>query len=485
MPLMTLEQFTQNNPFEWEIPTSFRSDMRVPVRIFASQELLVQSLDDRSLEQAVNASTLPGVLDAVMVMPDMHQGYGFPIGGVAATDLETGVVSPGGIGYDINCGVRLLASRILAEEIREWLPDLANAIDRFCPSGVGVAGKKILSDKEMEGVCKEGAGWAVARGYATPEDISHTEDGGRMDGADPARVSARAFDRGRKQLGTLGGGNHFIEVDLIEHVYDPQAARAMGLFEKEIAVQIHTGSRAFGHQICTDYVRKLQDSVRKYNIHLPDRELVCAPIDSQEGQDYLAAMRCGANFAFLNRQLLADGVRRAFESILAGKVGDWSLKQVYDVAHNIGKYEKHFAAGKERLVCIHRKGATRAFGPGAEGLPKDYLEIGQPVLVPGSMGTSSWVLVGTENSMARSFGSSCHGAGRVMSRSKAKRSIWGQDLFQKLKQSGIEIKAGSMAGLAEEAPQAYKDVDLVVESVVGAGIARKVARLRPLVVIKG
>jgi tRNA-splicing ligase RtcB len=485
MPLMALEQFTQISPYEWEIPASFRSDMRVPVRIFASQELLVQSLDDRSLEQAVNASTLPGVLDAVMVMPDMHQGYGFPIGGVAATDLKTGVVSPGGIGYDINCGVRLMASRIPAEEIRRWLPDLANAIDHFCPSGVGVGSQKVLSDKEMEAVCIEGARWAMGKGQATADDIKHVEDQGRLEGADPGRVSARAFERGRKQLGTLGGGNHFIEVDLVEEVFDPLAAHTMGLFEKEIAVQIHTGSRAFGHQICSDYVRKLQDSVRKYNIHLPDRELVCAPIDSPEGQDYLAAMRCGANFAFLNRQLLADKVRRAFESVLAGKVRDWHLKQVYDVAHNIGKFEKHHAAGKVQLVCVHRKGATRAFGPGAEDLPDDYREIGQPVLVPGSMGTSSWVLVGTENSMARSFGSSCHGAGRVMSRSKAKRSIWGEDLFRELTQSGIEIKAGSMGGLAEEAPQAYKDVDLVVESVVGAGIARKVARLRPLVVIKG
>lgn len=485
MPLMTLDQFTQISPYEWEISRDFRSDMRVPVRIFASRTLLEQSLDDKSILQAVNASTLPGVLEAVMVMPDMHQGYGFPIGGVAAMDLETGVISPGGIGYDINCGVRLLSSRIPAVEIHEWLADLAATIDRFCPSGVGVTSQRSLSDREMEAVCVEGAHWAVSKGFATRDDILHTEDQGRLEGADPRKISKRAFDRGRKQLGTLGGGNHFIEVDLIEKVYEPESGRLMGLFENEIAVQIHTGSRAFGHQICSDYVRRLQETVRKFNFQLPDSQLVCAPIESSDGRDYLAAMRCGANFAFVNRQLLADGVRRAFESVLAGKLKDWHLRQVYDVAHNIGKFEKHIVGGEEKMVCVHRKGATRAFGPGIEGIPEDYADIGQPVLVPGSMGTSSWVLAGTAASMTRSFGSSCHGAGRVMSRSQAKRKIWGEDLFQSLTKAGIEIKAGSMAGLAEEAPQAYKDVDQVVESVVGAGIARKVARLRPLVVIKG
>jgi len=284
---------------------------------------------------------------------------------------------------------------------------------------------------------------------------------------------------------TWSGGNHFIEVDLIEKIFDPGPARIMGLYEDMIAVQIHTGSRAFGHQICTDYVRRLQETVQRYGIQLPDRQLVCAPIDSPDGQDYLAAMRCGANFAFTNRQLLADKVRQAFESVLAGKVEDWHLRQVYDVAHNIGKFEEHDIAGEKRLVCVHRKGATRAFGPGSEDIPADYSEIGQPVLVPGSMGTSSWVLLGTTMSMARSFGSCCHGAGRVMSRSQAKRSIWGEELFQQLKRGGIEVRARSMAGLAEEAPQAYKDVDQVVESVAGVGIAKKVARLRPLVVIKG
>jgi len=482
---INLNQFTRINDFEWEISTSFRSDMRVPVRIFASKVLLEHSLDDKSILQAVNVSTLPGVVEAVMVMPDMHQGYGFPIGGVAATDPETGVISPGGIGYDINCGVRLLMSRISLEEVKPWFRDLADSINRHCPSGVGVDSQLTLSKSELAEACVKGAGWAKAQGYATGEDVKHTEDKGCLDGADPDKVSERALDRGRKQLGTLGGGNHFIEVDLIEEIFDQESARIMGLRKQDIAVQIHTGSRGFGHQICTDYVRRLQSAVRQYGITLPDKQLVCAPIESPDGQDYLAAMRCGANFAFLNRQLLADKVRQAFEKTLAGKVEDWHLKQVYDVAHNIGKFEKHTINGEVRTVCVHRKGATRAFGPGSEDLPEDYTEIGQPVFVPGSMGTASWVLIGTDQSMTRSFGSSCHGAGRVMSRSQAKREVWGEDLLQRLENEGIEVRAGSMPGLAEEAPKAYKDVDQVVASVVGAGIARKVARLRPLVVIKG
>ncbi len=485
MSNVTIDQFNKITDFEWEISTDFRNDMRVPVRVFASKELLEQSLDDKSIQQAINVTTLPGVVEAVMVMPDMHQGYGFPIGGVAATDPETGVISPGGIGYDINCGVRLLASKINAEEIKTWLADLATKINQYCPSGVGVDSDIRLSKKEFADACVKGSRWAKAKGYATEDDIIHTEENGCLADADPGKVSERALGRGRTQLGTLGGGNHFVEVDLIANIYDQKAAKAMGLFEGEVAVQIHTGSRGFGHQICTDYVRRLQGAVSRYGINLPDKQLVCAPIDSPEGQDYLGAMRCGANFAFLNRQILAHKVRLAFESILAGKVENWHLTQVYDIAHNIGKFEQHVVDGVERTLCIHRKGATRAFGPGFKGLPEEYQEIGQPVLVPGSMGTSSWVLTGTEKSMKRSFGSSCHGAGRVMSRSQAKREVWGEDLLVELEKQGIEVRAGSMPGLAEEAPKAYKDVDLVVESVVGAGIAKKVARLIPQIVIKG
>jgi tRNA-splicing ligase RtcB (3'-phosphate/5'-hydroxy nucleic acid ligase) len=482
---ITIDFFSQIGDYEWEIPPDFRSDMRVPVRVFASKSLLEDSFEDNSIQQAINASTLPGLVEAVMVMPDMHQGYGFPIGGVAATDPKDGVISPGGIGYDINCGVRLLSSQITIEEVKEWLPDLANKINQVCPSGVGVNSNLTLSKDDLAEACVKGATWVAADGLASAEDIKHTEENGCLDGANPDKLSQKALDRGRTQLGTLGGGNHFIEVDLVAEIFDEKAARAMGLFENEIAVQIHTGSRGFGHQICTDYVRSLQGAVHQYGIDLPDRQLVCAPIDSPEGHDYLEAMRCGANYAFLNRQLLASKLREAFEFVLAGKVNNWHLKQVYDIAHNIGKFEDHKVGGQSKTVCVHRKGATRAFGPGSEGLPEDYIEIGQPVLVPGSMGTGSWVLTGTETSMERSFGSSCHGAGRVMSRSQAKREVWGEDLLKRLENEGIEIRAGSMRGLAEEAPQAYKDVDRVVDSVVGAGIAKKVTRLFPLVVIKG
>jgi tRNA-splicing ligase RtcB len=485
MTEISFDIFTQIREFEWEISPDFRSDMRVPVRIFASKSLLQDSFRDKSIIQAINVSTLPGLVGAVMVMPDMHQGYGFPIGGVAAADVENGVISPGGIGYDINCGVRLLSTKLSFEEIKDHLSILATTINQYCPSGVGVDSDLSLSKNELIEACVKGSKWAKSAGYATQEDILHTEANGCLDGADPSKLSERALSRGRTQLGTLGGGNHFIEVDIVAKVFDEEAAKVMGLYPGKIAAQIHTGSRGFGHQICTDYVRQLQNAVRKYGISLPDKQLVCAPIQSSEGQDYLGAMRCGANFAFLNRQLLTNRLREAFEKVLAGKVDDWHLKQVYDIAHNIGKFEKHVVNGEEKLVCVHRKGATRAFGPGSEGIPDDYAEIGQPVLVPGSMGTASWVLTGTALSMARSFGSSCHGAGRVMSRSQAKREVWGEDLLKNLEKEGIEIRAGSMAGLAEEAPQAYKDVDLVVESVVGAGIAKKVAVLHPLVVIKG
>jgi len=449
---------------------------------------------DKSLEQAVNAATLPGLVGHVMVMPDMHQGYGFPIGGVAATRYPEGVISPGAIGYDINCGVRLLGSQIEAEAAKPQMDMLVSALNKYCPSGVGKGGALRLSEKDLDALCREGGRWVKKRGYATEMDLRRTEENGTLQGADPRTVSPRAKKRGRPQLGTLGArpqlgtlgaGNHFIEVDLVDEIYDGEAAQAMGLTEGHLAVQIHCGSRGFGHQICSDYVRRFQSAVKKYGIKLPDRELVCAPMDSPEGQDYLAAMRCAANYAFANRQLLAHWARQAFEEVLAGKVQNFHLHQVYDIAHNMGKIEEHWIEGQKMKVCVHRKGATRAFGPGYEGLPVEYQKIGQPVLVPGSMGTASWVLVGTEGSMQRSFGSTCHGAGRTMSRSKAKKQIWGEDLRKELEGKGIHIRAGSMAGLAEEAPAAYKDVDAVVETVVGAGIAKKVARMVPLAVVKG
>jgi len=483
--MVRLQDMTRISPYEWVISQDFRNDMRVPVRLFATQEILEAVMEDNSLEQAVNAATLPGLVGEVLVMPDMHQGYGFPIGAVAATTYPEGAISPGGIGYDINCGVRLLASQIDLNEVEAELDSLATAINQHCPSGVGGDGVVRLSKSELEAVCRDGSRWAFKQGYATEADLRRTEESGRLEGADPGKISPRAGERGRPQMGSLGAGNHFIEVDVVEQIFDPEAARVMGLSEGCLVVQIHCGSRGLGHQVCSDYVDRFQAVVHRYGIKLPDRELVCAPLNSAEGQDYLAAMRAAANYAFANRQVLAHQARRAFEETLAGKIKRWQLYQVYDIAHNMGKVETHVIGGKSLKVCVHRKGATRAFGPGTPGLPSEYRSTGQPVLVPGSMGTASWVLVGTEASMQRSLGSSCHGAGRVWSRHKAKKSVRGETLRQELEAAGIHIRAGSMAGLAEEAPQAYKDVDEVVETVIGAGIARKVARLRPVVVIKG
>jgi len=483
--MLTFKNLKQVNRFEWEIPKSLRADMRVPVRIFATRQLLEAIMGDKSLEQAMNAATLPGLVGQVVVMPDMHQGYGFPIGGVAATRLPDGVISPGAIGYDINCGVRLLGTQIEYQEIEPYLPELASALDRNCPSGVGRKGHLNLTDAELEQVCREGSQWALKKGYASQADLRRTEESGRLEGGQPERISKQAKGRGRSQVGTLGAGNHFIEVDLVDQVFDQEAAQAMGLQEGHVTVMIHCGSRGFGHQVCTDYVKEFQGAVQRYGIHLPDRELVCAPLDSPEGQAYLGAMRGAGNYAFANRQVLAHYARQAFEEVLAGKVRNWQLHQVYDIAHNMGKVETHQVEGQPVRVCVHRKGATRAFGPGFAGLPDEYRAIGQPVLVPGSMGTASWVLVGTQGSMERSFGSTCHGAGRTMSRSQAKKTVRGEQLREELQAQGIQVRTGSLAGLAEEAPQAYKDVDAVVETVTGAGIARKVARLRPLAVIKG
>lgn len=482
---MNIQDLTKINDYEWEIPKSYRHDMRVPVRIFATRDLLEQVMGDKSLEQAVNATTLPGLVGAVVIMPDMHQGYGFPIGGVAATEYPSGVISPGAIGYDINCGVRLLASNIEFESAKKDLDGLATLLNQYCPSGVGKDGVIKVSVKELDEVLQDGSAWAFKNGYATQADLSRTEESGSVKGADPGSVSERAKQRGRTQLGSVGAGNHFVEVDVVEQIFDEQAANVMGLREGMLAVQIHCGSRGLGHQVCTDYVREFQGAVRKYGIDLPDRELVCAPMDSPEGQAYLGAMRAAANFAFASRQLLAHSARRAFEKTFAGKTKNWRLHQVYDIAHNMGKIETHEVDGRQMKVCVHRKGATRAFGPGSPGLPPEYQAIGQPVIIPGSMGTASWVLVGTKSSMTRSFGSSCHGAGRVMSRSKARKTVRGDELRRELERKGIQIRARSMSGLAEEAPSAYKDVDAVVETVSSAGIAKKVARLRPVAVVKG
>jgi tRNA-splicing ligase RtcB len=480
--MLQKQDFHRLDRYLWEIPTSFHPEMTVPVWIFADEDLLEDALDDLSMSQAVNVARLPGLVGHVVVMPDVHQGYGMPIGGVMAARVPGGIISPGAVGYDINCGVRVLASDIESEVAQPYLSDLASALYRNCPSGVGEKGSVPLSASELDQVCRQGARWALEQGFAQAEDLEHTEEFGCLEGADPSRASQRAKERGKGQLGTLGAGNHFLEVDVVEAIFDPEAAKTMGLREGCLAVQIHCGSRGFGHQICTDYVQNFQSAIARYGIHLPDRELVCAPIDSEEGQAYLTAMKAAANYAFANRQVLTWHTRRSFQEVFGGMP---TLRQVYDIAHNMGKIETHTIEGQKQTVCVHRKGATRAFGPGFAGLPPDYRALGQPVLVPGSMGTESWILVGTAESDRLSFGSSCHGAGRVMSRARAKREIRGERLRGELEQEGIRIRAGSMPGLAEEAPQAYKNVSHVVEVVSQAGIARKVARLHPIAVVKG
>jgi len=479
------KDFQRVERFIWELPQSARQDMRVPARLFADAELLDDAFRDRTVEQLVNTATLPGIVKAALAMPDFHQGYGFPIGGVAAMDVRSGVISPGGVGYDINCGVRLLATNLEREEIAPHLQELMATLNGCCPSGVGGQGRVRVSERELGELVTQGARWALKRGLAREEDLAHTEEGGCLPGADPGSVSARAKERGQPQVGSLGAGNHFLEVDVIDEIYDAEVAETFGLWENQVVVQIHCGSRGYGHQICDDYVRSLQGAVRRYGLELADRELVCAPIDSPEGRAYFGAMACAVNYAFVNRQVLAAGVREAFERVLAGKVSDFDLYQVYDVAHNIAKFEEHQVNGERMRLCVHRKGATRALAAGLPEVPEDYRQAGQPVLVPGSMGTASYVLVGMDRAMKLSFGSTCHGAGRVMSRTKARKTIWGADLRQELEQQGIVIQAGSIKGLAEEAPAAYKDVSRVVEVVHGAGLARKVARMRPMGVIKG
>ncbi len=479
--MVNKQDFHKVNDYLWELPISFDPDMKVPLWIFADEEILEDALADLSITQAMNVSCLPGLVGHVIVMPDVHQGYGMPIGGVMATKVPGGIISPGAVGYDINCGVRVLVSEIEYEKAKAYLDELASILYGNCPSGVGGKGSIPLSIKELEQVCVQGANWSVSHGYGTEKDLERTEEFGCLEAADPSYVSKRAKERGQGQLGTLGAGNHFLEVDIVEEIFHPQAAEVMGLKAGCLAVQIHCGSRGFGHQICTDYVQDFQWAVINYGIDLPDRQLVCAPINSPEGQAYLAAMNSAANYAFANRQTLAWHVRRSFQEVF----GTTSLVQVYDIAHNMAKIETHEIDGEKLTVCVHRKGATRAFGAGFTGLPFEYRPLGQPVLVPGSMGTQSWILLGSKQSYRLSFGSSCHGAGRVMSRHKAKRQIRGYSLREKMEDQGIAVRAGSMSVLAEEAPKAYKDVDRVVKVVSKAGIAKKVARLHPVAVIKG
>lgn len=467
----------------WEIPKTARPDMRVPALVYAIEELVEDLSQDRTLDQLMNVATLPGIVKAAIVMPDGHEGYGFPIGGVAATDIKHGVISPGGIGYDINCGVRLLISGILYRDVKDKIPDLVHEMSRMIPKGVGRGGQLVLSTNEIEEVLTLGAEWAVKNGYGFTEDLHHIESEGRLTNADISTVSEHAKQRGHDQLGTIGAGNHFVEVDRVEEIYDPAAADVFGLFPGQIAILIHTGSRGLGHQVATDYLKTFLNAMPSYGLHIPDRELACAPFNSEDGQNYFRAMSAAANFAWCNREVISWEVRKSWEQIM--KEPGEHLKLLYDVAHNIAKVETHTINGRKREVVVHRKGATRAFGPDRPEIPEDFRTIGQPVLIPGSMGTHSYVLAGTEESMDRSFGSTCHGAGRRMSRTAAKKAVNAPSLKQELLSKEISVEAGSYAGLAEEAPIAYKDIDLVVETVHRAKLARKVAKLRPVGVIKG
>ncbi|MFN2283847.1 MAG: RtcB family protein [Anaerolineae bacterium] len=477
--------FAQINDYVWELPAGYDGRMRVPARIYGNEEVFEAAFRDRSVEQLINVAMLPGIVKYAMAMPDMHQGYGFPIGGVAAFRYDEGIISPGGVGYDINCGVRMLASQIDYAALEPYLKDLIATIDRNCPSGVGGKGAVQLSDKDLDDVLERGAEWALSKGYAQRDDLERTESRGRIAGAQAATVPQRAKERGRPQMGSLGAGNHFLEIDIVDEIYDAEVADVMGLSRDRVVVQIHCGSRGLGHEVCGQYIRMLQDAPRRYGIDIPDRELVAAPVDSREGREYLAAMGAAANYAFTNRQVLAHFVRRSFEQVLAGKVKNWDLSQVYDVTHNIAKIEEHSVGSQRMRMIVHRKGATRAFPPRHPDLPTVYREIGQPVLVPGSMGTASYVLVGTASAMEDTFGSTCHGAGRTMSRNAARKRARGEKVRADLAQQDIVVRTGSLKGLAEEAPYAYKDVSIVVDSVVGAGLARKVARVRPVAVIKG
>ncbi len=472
--------------YRWQIPKSYKAGMRVPGLIYADEDMLPHIQEEQALEQVANVAFLPGIVSRSLAMPDIHWGYGFPIGGVAATRVEDGVISPGGVGFDINCGVRLLRTNLTEDEVRPRIERLVEALYHNIPSGVGSQGKLRLDQREIDRVLVKGAMWAVERGYGEASDLEVTEENGSMEGADPEQVSARAKQRGAPQLGTLGAGNHFLEVQVVEEIYDPAAASIMGIESAgQVLLLIHTGSRGFGHQVCDDYVRAMGAAVGKYGIDLPDRQLACAPVKSPEGQAYFAAMACAANYAWANRQCIAHWVRESFVKVFGKSHQELGLEMVYDVAHNIAKMEEYEVNGKRLALCIHRKGATRAFPAGHPDVPDIYREIGQPVLIPGDMGRYSYVLVGTERAMEETWGSTCHGAGRIQSRGAAKRSLRGVDVARTLAERGITVKAGSMASLAEEASEAYKDVARVVEVTHRAGISRKVARARPLGVVKG
>jgi tRNA-splicing ligase RtcB len=472
--------------WRWEIPRSYKQGMSVPGLIYASEAMINTIRGEQSLEQVANVAFLPGIVSYSLAMPDIHWGYGFPIGGVAATRMEDGVISPGGVGFDINCGVRLIRTSLTEEEVRPKINELISGLFTNIPSGLGSTGKIRVSEKEMDEMLVQGARWAAEHGFGLAEDLGAAEEGGCMKGADPEKVSPKAKKRGMPQSGTLGSGNHFLEVDIVDEIYEPAIARVMGI-EKvgQVLILVHTGSRGLGHQVCTDYVRTMEQAMPRYGINLPDRQLACAPVRSPEGKDYLAAMACAANYAWANRQCITHWVREVFTRVFNKSQKQLGLELIYDVTHNIAKIETYNVDGKSLTLCVHRKGATRAFPRGHPDVPAKYRDVGQPVLIPGDMGRCSYVAVGTERAMKETFGSTCHGAGRVLSRSAAKRSLRGADVAQELALRGITVKAGSMASLSEEASHAYKDVSEVVEVTHQAGISHKVSRMHPIGVVKG
>jgi tRNA-splicing ligase RtcB (3'-phosphate/5'-hydroxy nucleic acid ligase) len=474
------------NDYMWRIP-QYKPEMRVPGMVFANLSLLEKMQTDRTLWQCSNVAQLPGIYKHAITLPDGHEGYGFPIGGVAATDYENGVISPGGVGYDINCGVRLLATTLAEKDVRPKLAPLAETIFRNVPSGLGSRRKDFtISNRDLENLVTEGVQWLIDRGLGWHEDAEHCEESGHMANANPDKVSNTAKNRGLTQIGTLGSGNHFLEIQKVDKIFNEKTAKAFGLtHEGQVTVMIHCGSRGYGHQVCSDYLRVMEHAVQKYKISLPDRELACAPGNSNEAKDYIEAMACAVNYAFANRQAIMHWVRQSFQQVYGQDPEKFGLKLVYDVAHNIAKMETHNIDNHQKKVWVHRKGATRAFPAGHPDVPDDYRSEGQPVLIPGSMGTSSWVLVGSKKAMDLTFGSTAHGAGRMMSRSAAKRQYWGGDIKAGLEKRGIVVRAASASVLAEEADPAYKNVDMVAEVSDKVGIATKVARLVPLAVVKG
>ena len=472
--------------YRWEIPKSYKAGMRVPGLIYSDRDMLQTIRQEQALEQVANVAFLPGIVGRSLAMPDIHWGYGFPIGGVAATGVEDGVVSPGGVGYDINCGVRLLRTNLREPEVRARLERLLNELFVNVPSGVGSTGKIRAGKKEMDEILSQGARWAVRRGYGTERDLEVTEENGCMKCADPSKVSLKAKERGAPQSGTLGSGNHFIEVEVVDEIFEPEIAGTMGIEEVgQVLLLVHTGSRGLGHQVCDDYVKTMRQAMKRYGIDLPDAELACAPVSSPEGRDYLGAMACAANYAWANRQCIAHWSRECFARVFGKSAETLGLEMVYDVAHNIAKIETYEVDGKRLKLCVHRKGATRAFPPGHPDIPARYSRIGQPVLIPGDMGRRSYVAVGTEAAVRESFGSVCHGAGRVKSRHAARRALQDADVARELASRGILVKATSRGSLAEEASQAYKDIDEVVDICHRAGLCRKVVKARPIGVVKG